>query len=234
MYFSYGPTCIPTAPCGPRPSVWEPPTLSVSVVSWQTQTISATSPRQTPQRCITHTRHNASIRYYHLVIPEQRLVNWQRRTRIRREETGEELVGVSPPGTNPHSVKVSAGGDGDAQCGGSERFLTTGEKKAWFETAFPAGFIIPFSVWSFPFFPWPITPLSIGCHPPRITHRCPGSLLGENDAKRRERSRQSHFCGEKRGNDHLTKLIWFCCFFSTHLFSYYSISQPWSGQSPAD
>lgn len=86
-------------------------------------------PGKRPSDCITHSRHNASIRYNHLVIPEQQLVSWQRRTRIQREETGEELVGVSPPGTNPHSVKVSAGGDGDAQCGGSERFLTTGEKK---------------------------------------------------------------------------------------------------------
>lgn len=86
-------------------------------------------PGKRPSDCITHSRHNASIRYNHLVIPEQQLVSWQRRTRIQREETGEELVGVSPPGTNPHSVKVSAGGDGDAQCGGSERFLTTGEQK---------------------------------------------------------------------------------------------------------
>lgn len=173
----------------------------MSVVS-ETQTISATSPRQTPCVVITHSRHNESIRYCKSQSSDLS-INWAghgyKGKKADRRGAGRRIASRDK---SPHSVKVTAGGDGDAHRGGTERFLTTGERRTWFEASFPAGFI---TLLSENCFFWSITLLSIGCHQPG-QHAQLSGVSPWRTTRRQERSRQSHFGGWKAGRvggDHL-------------------------------
>lgn len=62
---------IPMDPWGPHPVVWEPLPVSASGASHDRPKLhELLLPGKRPGDAITHSRHNASIRYYRFVIPE--------------------------------------------------------------------------------------------------------------------------------------------------------------------
>lgn len=118
----------------------------------------------------------------------------------RSRQTGEEIVGVDRlPGQTPRSVKVSAGGSGDAHRGGSESFYEEGEDIKCGErllrqvgsigSSLSVKLALPL-IWN----------ASINKVPSAArTALLSGFSAVEEDAERGERSTQSHFSGRKRG-----------------------------------
>lgn len=175
---------------------------------------------------ITRSRHNVSIRYYRLVIREQRLVNWQSRTRIQRErrrETGEELVGVSPPGTNRRTVWKYNCRRG--RRGSSERitwlffFLKKRINKDmnYPRLFFPARFIILLFVWGLPFL----------IYNAYIIRRAARTVVRRLSSEREERGQGKVTSVAEKGGRPITKLVWFCRFFSIRFYLCYCISYLW-------
>lgn len=117
----------------------------------------------------------------------------------RSSQTGEEIVGVDRlPGQTPRSVKVSAGGSGDAHRGESESFSEEGEDiKCGVRLLRRVGYI------GFSLCVKLALPMIWNASINKVLSAARTALLSgfsvvEEDAERGERSTQSHFSGWKR------------------------------------